>query len=90
MEKHRRDGNQWAKKMPELLNRMHRERKAFKREGQAYFTEETIAAFERRYAELIRKGRKKQEDPASLYERRREGITELNRKVQQESYLIPA
>ena len=49
-------GNQWSKKMPELLNRMNRERKALQKEGKFSFPEEAIAAYERSYAELIRKG----------------------------------
>lgn len=49
-------GNQWSKKMSELLNRMNRERKALQKEGKVSFPEEAIAVYERSYVELIRKG----------------------------------
>ena len=57
--------------MSGLLNRMNRERKNLQKEGKSAFEEEAIAAYEREYAELIRKGREgKQEIPGTAMRRR--------------------
>ena len=71
-------GNGWSKEMSGLLNRMNREKKSLQKEGKSAFEEGTIAAYEKEYAELIRKGREENRNTRHRYAKKDEK-TLLNR-----------
>ena len=81
-------GNEWSKEMSGLLNRMNRERKSLQKEGKSAFGEEAITAYEREYAELIRKGREENRKTLHRYAKKDEN-TLLNRMEKyQENHLL--
>lgn len=62
-------GNEWSEEMAVLLNEMNRERKVLLEEGVSSFSEEKLSGYERKYKELIAKGRKENKGTAHQFAR---------------------
>lgn len=62
-------GNEWSEEMAVLLNEMNRERKVLLGEGVSSFSEEKLSGYERKYKELIAKGRKENKGTAHQFAR---------------------
>ena len=62
-------GNEWSEEMAVLLNEMNRERKVLLKDGVSSFPEEELSGYERKYKELIEKGRKENMETAHQFAR---------------------
>ena len=60
-------GNLWSEEMSGLLNEMNRKRKELQMQGMKSFSEEDLSEYERKYKELIEKGRRENKDTAHQY-----------------------
>lgn len=60
-------GNPWSEEMSGLLNEMNRKRKELQMQGMKSFSEEDLSEYERKYKELIAKGRRENKDTAHQY-----------------------
>ena len=65
-------GNSWSGEMISLLCEMNRRRKQYKGEGEKAFPEQVTGSYEKRYRELIAKGRKENEKTKYKYARKDE------------------
>lgn len=71
-------GNSWSEEAAALVREMNRERKALLEKGIASFPEEKLAEYERKYTELLAKGREENRGTRHKYARKEEK-TLLNR-----------
>ena len=60
-------GNSWSEEMSGLLNEMNRKRKELQMQGMKSLSEEDLSEYERKYKELIAKGRRENKDTAHQY-----------------------
>lgn len=60
-------GNSWSEEMSGLLSEMNRKRKELQLQGILSFSEEVLSEYERKYKELIAKGRRENKDTVHQY-----------------------
>ena len=60
-------GNSWSEEMSGLLNEMNRKRKELQMQDIMSFSKEDLSEYERKYKELIAKGRRENKDTAHQY-----------------------